>query len=183
MKRMLTNAALFKTLTGILFVTAAPAALASEAETSASATAGRRHSGTATGTARYEGDAGFARTDTRTGAVNAARSVAIGVDEDGLTLSLSLAVAPNRGPAYATTFNFSIGADGEASTSIGTALATGGLARTVGAGGRATATPFGVNATSTAYGSTQHGGMVRAETRSDHYDRRDLPVRRVIYRR
>ncbi|MEW6253139.1 MAG: hypothetical protein AB1716_21075, partial [Planctomycetota bacterium] len=91
--------------------------LASDVETSASATGGRYGAGTATGTARYAGDVGFARTDTRTGEVNAARSVAVGVDPNGLSLSWSLALAPNRGPALATNFNMRIGADGQVAAS------------------------------------------------------------------
>jgi hypothetical protein len=142
-------------------------AWASDAQTSARATGGRGP-GSATATARYEGDVGFARTDTRTGRVNLARGVAVGFDEDGLSLSLSTAVAPRNGPAFATNFNMTIGANGEVATSAGHSNATGGVARTVESGGRATSTPWGSDSAATAGGHTAHGGRVSASTRSDH---------------
>ncbi len=99
----------------------AGAAIASDADTSATAGPGRYGTGTAAATAHYEGDYGFARTDSRTGAVNLARGVAVGVDEDGISLSLSNALAPRYGPAVATNFSMSIGTDGRVSTSTGRA--------------------------------------------------------------
>jgi hypothetical protein len=156
------------------------AARASDAETSATATRGRSRSGTATATARYEGNVGFARTDTRTGAVNLARGVAVGVDEDGISLSVSLAIAPQRGPAYATNFNLSFDTDGDSASSFGTAAATGGTRRTVTAGGRTSAAPMGPIATSMAGGATHNGGMVRAITHSDRRVHRAPVPRRII---
>lgn len=159
--------------------------LASDAETSATATRGYGRSGTATGMARYEGDLGFARTDTRTGRINAARSVALGVDRDGVSLSVSHAIAPQRGPALAANFNMSIGRNGT-SHSSGHSVARGGLERSVTAGG---ATTSGTRysrpvATSIAGGKTSFGGVVRAQTRSHSSpERRIVPVRRVILRR
>lgn len=155
-------------------------ALASDAETTASATGGRGRTGSATATAHYEGDVGFARADTRTGAVNVARGVAVGVDENGLSLSLSLALAPLGGPALATNLNFSLGTNGEVATSIGNVVASGGINRAVTVGGRSSATPYGASATSLASGSTRGGGIVRAVTRSDHYEHREVRPIRVI---
>ncbi|MCK4343084.1 MAG: hypothetical protein KAY37_15320, partial [Phycisphaerae bacterium] len=112
MKR--TNHTALMALVGFALLASAAACLASDAETSASATGGRRRSGTASAAARYEGDLGFARTNTRTGALNAARAVALGVDRDGVSLSVSTAIAPQHGPAVATNFNMSIGTRGDA---------------------------------------------------------------------
>lgn len=155
-------------------------ALASEADTTASATGGRGRTGTATATAHYEGDVGFARTDTRTGRVNVARGVAVGVDEDGISLSVSLAFAPLGGPAFATNFNMSFDRDGGGATSFGNVVATGGTSRTVSVGGGASATRYGANSTSLASGKTTNGGVVKAVTRSDNYERREIRPRRII---
>ena len=149
-------------------------ALGSDAETTARATGSRFVPGTATATARYEGDLGFAHTDTRSGKVNIARGVAVGFDEDGLSLSFSTAISPSRGPALGTTFNMTLGRNGEVAHSIGTSLATGGLARTVTVGGSATSTRYGSTSAALAGGSTLGGGVVRASTTSDHY--RVLPM-------
>ena len=166
---------------GSLFATAA--ALAGDAETSARASGGGwRRSGTATATARYEGHLGFARSDTRTGRLNLARGVAVGVDEDGVSLSLSTAIAPRLGPAFATNFNLSIGTDGSLSHSTSTSMALGGSSREVSAGG-ATTTRRGGSATSLASGRTRHGGVVHATTRShNHRPRPHSGVRRVFRR-
>ena len=135
MKTIQMNLMLRANLTGLTLLLAAMPTLASDAETSAQASDGAGHSGTATATARYAGDVGFARTDTRSGRVNLARGVAVGVDEDGLTLSVSLAVAPQRGPAVATNFNLSLGRNGAAAVSVGRSVAQGGATRTVTASG------------------------------------------------
>ncbi len=164
-------------LVALAFTTSARA---SDAETSAAATSGRGRTGTATATARYEGDVGFARTDTRTGAVNVARGVAIGVDEDGISLSVSLAVAPQRGPAYATNFNLSFDTNGDSAASFGTAIATGGTRRTITAGGRAGGTGFQPVSSSMAGGTTHNDGIVRAITHSDRTVHRELVPRRII---
>ncbi len=137
------------------------AALASEADTSAWAGAGRGRTGSAGATAHYEGDAGFARTDSRSGATSLARGVAIGVDEDGLSLSISHAIAPRSGPALATTFNMSIGEDGRVSTSGGLSVAESPLQRSVRAGG--SAATYGP-ALASAGGSTDRFGTVHART-------------------
>lgn len=157
--------------------------LASDARTSAQAGSGRGRSGTAAATAHYEGDVGFARTDSRTGRVNVARGVALGVDEDGLSFSLSTAVAPRNGPALATNFNVSIGTNGEVATSVGRAVASGGAERSVSAGGGSSSGDRfrSGSAVSQASGRTSFGGVVRAQTSSHH---EPAPVvRRVIVRR
>ena len=98
---------------------------ASEAATQASARGGRGRSGSAAATAQYTGDAGLARTQTRTGRINIARGLAVGVDENGLSLSFSHALAGKRGPAYSGTFNLSIGRDGQVAGSYGGAVSRG----------------------------------------------------------
>ncbi len=152
-----------------LVATLSTAALGSEAQTSASAGSHRgQRNGTANATASYEGDVGFARTDSRSGAVNLARGVAVGFDEDGLSLSISNAIAPRFGPALATNFNLSIDADGDVSTSHGIALANSPIHRDVSAGGSTRsggrfATPV---ATSTASANTDPFGRAIARTGS-----------------
>lgn len=162
-------------------------AIASEAETSASATGGHRSPGSATATARYAGNVGFVRTDTRTGSVNLARGVAVGFDEDGLSVSLSTAIAPRFGPAVGSTFNFSLGANGEAAVSRGTSQADGGHTSAVTVGGETASGPFSPVASSLAGGRTLGGGSVRADTHSEHYGsprivHRDVTVVRTKHR-
>lgn len=140
-------------------------AFASEAETSATAGSNSlRRSGTTAASARYDGRVGFARTDTRSGAVNTAQGVAVGVDRDGLSLSVSNAVAPRVGPALATNFNLTIGRDGSVSKSGGISVARSPLERSVSAGGN-TASHYGRPvATSYATGRTDRFGRVDART-------------------
>ncbi len=152
-------------------------AFAGEAETSATAGSSRYGPGNAAATARYEGDHGFARTDTRSGNVNLARGVAVGVDEDGLSLSLSNAVATRHGPAVATNFNLSIGRDGEVSHSGGVAVADGPVHRSATAGGAAFSDRHDSGALSYASGRTDPRGTVRAETRSESHRPVILPHR------
>lgn len=150
--------------------------LAADAETDASANA-RPGGGSAAATARYDGDHGFARTDTRTGQVNVARGVAVGVDEHGLALSVSNAVAPRHGPAIGTTFNLNIGRDGDVSGSTGVSIAGGGLERGVTVGGNAGDRRPAV---ALASGVTRGGGRVVAVTNA-HQHRSIRPV--VLERR
>lgn len=153
------------------------AALAADAETSASAGGFRgSRSGTATATASFDGDVGFTRTDSRSGRVNVARGVAVGFDEDGLSLSISNAIDPRFGPAIATNFNMSIDRDGDVSTSGGLGLVSGPGFRQVTAGG-ATGTGFvQPHATSFASGDTDARGRVIASTRS-YSSPRSVPIR------
>lgn len=149
-------------------------AAASEASTSAGAGAGLAGPGSAWATANYQGDRGFARTDTRSGAINLARGVAVGVDEDGLSLSISHAVAANgvsSAPAVASNFNLNIDRSGEVSTSNALVLANGGASRTVQVKG---GVGHGRPAVAKASGATTHGGRVVAHTdsRTSHGDGR-----------
>lgn len=181
MKR--THALTLMTLASLTLL--ASPATASEAETSAGATGRRRRPGTATATARYKGDLGFARTDTRSGTLSAARAVALGLDEEGLSLSLSTAVAPRLGPALATNFNISIGTDGQVAHSVGRALARGGRERTASVAGRTTTGTgcHSASAVSRATGRTSYGGVARVRTTSRHHDRRPLVRYRPHVRR
>lgn len=166
----------------------AGAAFASEAETSATASGGRYgSSGTVAGTARYVGDVGFARTDTRTGILNAARSVAVGVDRDGLSVSVSTALAAPNGQALGATFNFALDRQGESAYSVGRVNATGGRAQTATVGGSVFTARTPV-ARALAGGRTDGGGVVAAHTVSGQRPVREVvrviqPVRRVIHRR
>lgn len=152
-------------------------ALAADGETSASASSGRGRSGTAAASAHYAGDVGFARSDTRTGRINLARGVALGVDENGLALSVSTAIAPRFGPAIATTFNMSLGRDGHSSASFGTALAQGSAERRVNAGGATTSRPGGSTVASAS--GQAPGGVVRVAAKSEDHPPRMRPLRPV----
>jgi len=195
MKALLIHSRMLRTAMALALLTCAANAWASDAATSASAgSASNRSRGTASATAHYTGDVGFARTDTRTGTVNAARAVAVGVDEHGLSLSVSTAIASRLGPAIATNFNLTINTGGEAAVSVGSAVARGGAARTVATGGSAVSRPATPTATSSASGKTTSGGTVRVRTegastphayvpapeRSREHSREPIAPRRVI---
>jgi hypothetical protein len=155
------------TLALLFAVSSAAAALASGAQTSASAGSNRyQRDGTAAATARYSGDIGSARTQTRSGSVNVARGVAWGLDESGLSLSVSNAIAPRNGPAVATTFNLSIGTDGCVSHSTGTSVARSSVYRSVSAGG-SVGTTRRTAPTSFASGKTDRLGTVRTVTQAN----------------
>ncbi|MGD8454566.1 MAG: hypothetical protein PVJ57_22355 [Phycisphaerae bacterium] len=159
----------------------AATSFASDADTSASATNARRGSaGTATATAHYTGTVGFARTDTRSGSTNLARGVAVGFDRDGLSLSVSEAIAPRLGPAVATNFNLSIGRNGEVSGSMGRVVATGSGERSVTAGGGSGAGRLATPSVSYATGRTGATGNVTATTRAyNAAPARVVPIRRT----
>jgi hypothetical protein len=142
------------------------AALAGDAHSSATAGSGRN--GPAVATAGYTGEVGFARTDSRSGPVNLARGVAVGVDENGLSLSVSHAVATPRGPAVATNFNLSIGTNGEVSHSTGTAISTGGRERSASAGGSTATRIRNGGSVSFASGRAARNGTVVARTDATH---------------
>ena len=141
---------------------------ASDAQTSASAGRGAGRAGTAAATAHYAGDVGFARTDTRSGSINLARGVAVGVDENGISLSFSGAVANQLGLGFATNFNLAIDRDGDVSASNGVVVASGGVSRSVTAGG-GVGTGASRGATSVASGNTERGGRVYAKTSAENY--------------
>ncbi len=180
MKAIKTMRAVRMVFGGLGILAAAAASFASDAETSASAGPGRNGAGAASATAHYEGDYGFARTNSRTGQINVARGVAVGVDEDGISLSFSNAIAPRFGPAIATNFSMSIDADGRVSTSTGRAEAD--RSATVSVGG-------GANTAGRAYAnaSAVSQPVVRREvcqpfTVSPSYDRPGAYGSKVVYR-
>jgi hypothetical protein len=141
-------------------------AVAGDAETSAGVARGPLVGGNAaTATAHYEGKLGFARTDTNSGRVTTARGVAVGVDKNGLTLSVSNAVAAKFGPAVAATFNISIGRDGDVSKSTGVSVARGPLGKEASAGGSATTNRRDAGGSAWASGNAPLGRVI-AETRS-----------------
>lgn len=145
-------------------------ALAGQASTSASATNGPGHPGAASATANYTGvgGQGFARTHTDTaGPVNIGRGLAVGFDGNSLDVSFSHALAPVIGPAYAGTFNMSIGANGQVASSYGGTLAQGGLVRTAEAGGAVQSGLLGATASANASGHTAPGGRVNSWTESN----------------
>lgn len=135
-------------------------------EASTSAWANNAGLGNAGAIAQYNGqpgNLGIARTDTRTGTVNLARGLAVGVDADGLDFSFSHAIAPNGGPAYAGTLNLSIGRNGEVNGSYGGVLSQGGVVRNVESGG-STSSRIGGTPTAIARGDATPGGRVTAQT-------------------
>lgn len=141
--------------------------LAGEAATSASAGSNGVGPGTASATAAYTGGGrGQARTNTRSGRnVSFGQGIAYGVDRNGISFSASNAVATRFGPAFASTFNITIGRGGVAA-SFGTSTAGGSRNRTANAGGFA-GNRFGrPTAGATAGGRTGRRGWVRANTRS-----------------
>lgn len=161
----------------ILVVAMTSTGFAADAETSVRAgNHAGRNNGTAAATARYDGDFGFATTNTQSGPVNRSRAVAVGVDEDGVSVSVSGAVAPKNGPAVATNFNISVDRDGDVETSRSMSVARGPISREASAGG---ATRSGNNgmATSTAGGKTDRFGRVEAESRSESHKARPTVVR------
>ncbi len=180
MKATRISSAALAAFSSLAILSSAVSSFGSDAQTSATAAAGRGRTGTAAATAHYEGDAGFARTDTRTGAVNIARAVAVGVDEHGLSFSLSTAIAPKNGRAIAANFNLSIDADGGSAHSVGQTVSIGGVRRSASAGGSTSTESNGSVAASRASGSTSFGGVVRAETRSEQHRAQPVVVRRVI---
>lgn len=159
-----------KRMTSTLIVLAAgwmgSSAMAGEAQTSAQASnALLRNNGDASATARYEGRVGFARTSSQSGPVSTARGVAVGVDKDGLSLSVSGAVAPKLGPAVGTNFTLSIDRDGDIHKSRSTVVARGPLSREVQVGGEGSNGRNG-GASSIAGGKTDRFGEVQADSRS-----------------
>ncbi len=173
----------FITISGLGLILA-NAAMAGDASTSANATNGWGTPGTAGATADWSGGddgRGFARTHSNTGNVNTSRGVAFGVDDEGMDLSFSHAIAPKQGPAYAGTLNMSIGNNGQVTGSYGGVIANGGTQRAVESGGSTTSRPGGA-ATATATGDTRHGGTVQANTHAyqngrQTVARRGTPVR------
>ncbi len=150
-----------------LMLSGASAALASEAETRASADGRRGGAGTASAEARYEGDVGFARTDSRSGNVSSARGVAVGLDEDGLSFSISNAIAGRRGIALASNLNITIGLDGEVAVSGGNSVARGPISRGASAGGLASNNGGIARAISEAAARSDRFGSARASTWSE----------------
>lgn len=156
-------------LSTLLCVIVVPAAtLASEARTTANASSRPNGPGTVAATATYQGDRGYARTQTRTGEVNHARAVAVGIDENGLSVSISHAVASQDGPAFATNFNYTFSRNGDVARSSGQVTASGGVERSVAVSGQTSSGRGGPAASSLATGRTTPGGIVRANVRSDH---------------
>ncbi len=166
-------------LTCLAMLSGGGLAAASEAETWANAGGSRRGNGQAEASARYEGDVGFARTQTRSGRVNTARGLAVGVDENGLSLSASNAVSLPNGQAVARNFNLSIGRNGEVAVSGGNSVSFGRQQRSAQAGGSTTAGPRRTVATSTAAGRSDRRGFSRATTHSRHSGGRRVIVRKA----
>lgn len=137
----------------------------------ASSDAWANSNGAAGANAAYNGDGrGWAKTNTKSGNISYGRGTAFGIDRDGVSFSLSQALAPRFGPAIASTFNVSIGFDGEVNSSHGNSIARGGSVREVNAGGFANSSRFlGGSAGATAGGRTENGGRVHAVTKSNSH--------------
>ena len=156
------------TFSSVLCGLGAGAALAGQAITNAGASNGWGYDGTAVATADYDGVGGdgFARTRTDTGELNRSRALAVGYDREGLDFSISHAVAPRLGPAYAGTLNVSIGHDGQVNGSYGGVVSRGGLTRSVEAGGATRSDRAGGSAVAHASGEALPHGQVEAQTHS-----------------
>ncbi|HEY3243968.1 MAG TPA: hypothetical protein VGM03_11525 [Phycisphaerae bacterium] len=153
------------TLVGMTLLGLPAAARASDAESSVRIGSDQRGTATADAAARYDGEIGFARTQTRSGNITLARGVAVGFDQEGLSLSLSNGVATRSGLAVATNFNLSIGSDGRVSGSSGNVVSAGTAYRAAETGG-STSTRRAAPAISFAAGRSDPAGQVRADTRA-----------------
>lgn len=162
------------TMTMMTLSMGAALAGASEAETSATAESNRRGDGVAEATARYDGDIGMARTDTRSGPITLARGLAWGFDRDGLTLSASHALSGRNGLALARNFNLSISPTGRVAVSGGRTVSRGPIRRSAGAGGLASSRHGQTTAISSAWGSTDRHGSVRTTTHSRSFKPRHV---------
>ncbi len=112
------------------------------------------------------GGPGYAQTQTRSGPVSFGQGVAFGVDRDGVSFSASQAVATPHGPAVATTFNLTVGFNGQTASSQGLSVAGGSRQRQARASGSTGLRHGRPTAISRAGGRTGHRGFVRAKTRS-----------------
>ncbi len=169
MKRFIEYAA-----TVIIGVANAGLVFAGEASTGAWA----RNQGGAGASANYVGQGGpaYTRTDTRSGNINLARGLAVGFDQDGLDFSFSHAIASRFGPAFAGTFNLSIGFNGSVSGSYGGVVSNGGVNRSAEAGGNTRSGPAGSQSQAMARGDANPWGTVNARTDSYSQDVRKTPV-------
>ncbi|MCG3126604.1 MAG: hypothetical protein CHACPFDD_01455 [Phycisphaerae bacterium] len=158
------------TVFSVFALFAAANAYAGDADSSATAGGGHGRNGDASATASYEGDVGFARTRARSGPISTARGVAVGVDQDGLSLSISNAIATHHGLALASTLNISIERDGDVAISRGVSRADGAADWSATAGGSST-TRHGAAAVAHAAGRSDPSGRVAARTWSQ--SRRD----------
>lgn len=153
---------------GLVSISCATLATAGQVSTSATAGSGGHGPGRAAATADYDGNGiGITQTRTHSGRLNLARGVSVGIDEDGLMLSTSYALAPTRGPAVGGTFNLRIGADGDVSGSAGRAVATGDRDREVNASGFVGGSRFASGSSGASVGGTTGPrGRVTADSRS-----------------
>ena len=142
-----------------------PAALTRAAETNSHAAAGHDGYGNrrAEAAAGYDGALGFARTRTHTGPISTARGVALGLDEDGLSLSLSHAISGPFGRSAARNLNLSIGMNGQVAVSRGSADSNGSRGSSAYAGGGSGVCDGRTVAYGDAGGTTDRNGGVTSE--------------------
>ena len=145
------------------------AARASEAGTSASA-GGQPGNDSAAAQAHYEGDRGWAHTDTRSGAFGLADGVAVGVDRDGFSISVSDAVSVG-GQAVAGGFSLSADRSGAVTTSGGMSAAGGTSQRTAGVDAMTStgSHDHAAQAVSHAAASSDPDGFAQAQTQSSSF--------------
>ena len=170
-------------MTGFILAVCSGPAIAGQVATSARAGSDGYGPGTAAATATYDGNGvGYTQTRTHSGRLNLARGVSVGIDEDGVMLSTSYAIAPTRGAAVAGSFNLRIGRDGSVAGGAGQSVATGSHRRSVNASGFVSRHRYGrPRAGTTVGGSTGRRGRVSAVSRS--YDRRPHGHRVVLKHR
>jgi len=168
------------TIGAMILLAATMSAEAGQADSSASASSNGWRPGTAAASAGYSGGGvGFSETKTRSGLVNFARGLAFGIDENGLSVSSSYAVAPRRGPAAAGTFNLGVGWDGSVSHSAGRTVASGDRSRRVEAGGFADPGRRGRPASAGASVGGRTGPRGQVVSRTDSRSYRPRLVRRA----
>jgi hypothetical protein len=130
----------------------------------------------AAATANYDGRVGFARTKAKTGKINLARGVALGIDREGISFSISNAIGGKRA-SLASNLNVSFGRDGDHSVSMGSTVSRGNRYHSAQAGGSASSYRGRSSATAAASGDADRYGSV-----SSRVSARDYPRRTLVYR-
>jgi hypothetical protein len=172
----------FMAVLGIL-VGLVPAVSASDARTSAEVGSSRGGTDHAAATADYDGRVGIARTNAKTGKINLARGLALGLDEDGVSFSLSQALGGKRA-SLASNLNVSLNRDGDHSVSFGSTVSRGSQHHTARVEGGASADRRRTRATAAARGDADRRGRVDARASARNFEReRHEPRRRpLVYR-
>ncbi len=166
----------FMAAVGIL-VGLASSVNASDARTSAEVGSSRGGADHAAATADYHGRVGIARTNAKTGKINLARGLALGLDEDGVSFSLSQALGGQRA-SLASNLNVSLNRDGDHSVSFGSTLSRGPRHHSAKVEGGASADRRSTRATAAASGDADRRGRVDARASVRDIEREQHAPRR-----